>query len=528
MSTPTSPLGNYQYAAPPPWEHQLRAQAAAGSEGGLPRRAGRRTGFAYLMEMRTGKSRTVVDEFCALYEAGELDGVLILAPKGVYRSWTHVSDPDDPADEPGHLQKAMPDRVWRHARVRHWLPSGGPKYHQELLLELLDTEYSGLRVLVMNSEALSTGTRGYDFAARFLRSCQTGMLVVDESVDFADASSSRTLKLIGDTRRGRKPIVGLRDLATYRRILNGLLSPRDPLQVWSQFEILEPGCLGFGSFWAFKTRYAVLQQKDFGGRRMANIVVGFRNQEDLQARVARHSFRVRKDECWDLPRTIYSRREIELTPEQRRLYEEIALYATAQLDAETHVTATAVITQILRLQQLVCGHVVDESGAEHDVPSNRIEELLRIGEETDDKIVVWSGWVRPIRKIVAALGERYGPASVVAFYGEVADDDRQEAIRRFQHDSEVRWFVGNQFAGGRGIKLTAARTMVYFANRHSLDKRRQSEERAEGHEQTERGLACIDLVAPGTVDERILRALRANIDLSSLIMGDGYREWLLP
>lgn len=501
-----------------PYAHQTEARSRAQSTGGLPLRDGYRVGFAYLMDTRTGKSKTFIDEACEMYEAGAIDGVLLFAPKGVYRNWTRTRE-----DDPGEWMRHTPDHIYQHARIVEWRTGGGSKAHQKLLRELLDYR-DGLRVLVMNTEAISFGEKAIKFAEAFASTLRSGLLGVDEAVDLGDPSSNRTKAVIGTKRQ-----TGLRDMFTYRRILNGLLSPRSPLQVYSQFEILGQSCLGFHSSFSFRCRYAVTQRKIFGGRKV-DVVVGYQNQDDLQRRVGVHSYRIRRDQCWDQPKTVYAQREVELTDEQERLYREVLADATARLEGDLHVTATAVITQILRLHQIACGHVVDELGHTHPVKSNRIAEMMREIEQTEDKVIVWSKYRPSVDDIVRALAEWAGDPLAVAQYHGGNVNDRTDELYRFQNDERCRYIVLTE-AGAKGIKLTAAGTMIYFSNGYSLDKRSQSEDRPLGVDQ-KGAVRCVDLVAcrqngESTVDGRILKVLRERIDLSSAIMGDGYREWLL-
>lgn len=494
----------------PLYQHQLTALQRAASEGGLPLRRGHRVGFAYLMDTRTGKSRTAVEEIAAMWRLGALDVVLLLAPKGVYGNWYHP--------ERGELAQWLPTDVRR--RVVEWRAGKGGVLHGRKLDGLLTSQEDELRVCVMNSEALSSGGIAWEYAIALLQSKTRGsMLLIDESVDFGEPTSNRTRRVVG----GPRIRLPLRDLADYRRILCGLLTPRGPLQAWSQFEVLAPGCLDYRSFHAFRARYAVTKRVSFGGRSFDQ-VVGYQREDELSAAIARHSFRIRRDQCWDLPKTVYTRRAVELTTEQARAYAQVRDAATTELASGDHVTATAVITQIMRLHQIACGHVVDESGQHHDLPTNRPAELVRVTQETDDKVIVWCHFRRDVELACAALREEWGADSVVEYHGGTERADRPENVHLFQTHQQVRFFVATD-AAAKGLKLTAAGTMVYYSNGYSWDKRSQSEDRPLGADQ--RGAVhCVDLVAPDTVEERILDVLRQHKDLASAVMGDAYREWL--
>jgi SNF2 family DNA or RNA helicase len=329
-----------------------------------------------------------------------------------------------------------------------------------------------------------------------------------------------------------KRTVQLARLARYRRIMTGSPVTRSPLDVYGQMAVLQERPLGFSSYYSFRARYAVTKKMDVGGRKF-DVVVGYREVDDLQKRLAPHAFRVTKAECLDLPPKVYLRRDVELTDEQRRLYDEMKTYAMAEITAGGPVVqATTVITQILRLHQLVCGYVVDEDGVEHPVGSARVEALLETVEEAPGKVIVWSRYRRCIADVVAALTKAYGPRSVVEYHGGTSAAERAAAVARFQgtgevpHDPECRFIVSNPQVGGFGNTWTRGTTEVFYANSYDLELRVQAEDRPHRAGQTE-SVTIVDLVAPGTVDEKILKALREKINLASAVLGEAYRKWLI-
>ena len=113
------------------------------------------------------------------------------------------------------------------------------------------------------------------------------------------------------------------------------------------------------------------------------------------------------------------------------------------------------------------------------------------------------------------------------YFGETPQKDRQEIIKRFQDpDSGLRFFVGQPKTGGFGITLTAAHTMIYFSNSYDLEIRIQSEDRVHRIGQ-EKPVPSVDLFSPNTIDEKILQALREKIDISSEVLGEKARSWLI-
>tara|TARA_Y100000114_G_scaffold47052_1_gene42911 strand:- start:522 stop:1316 length:795 start_codon:yes stop_codon:yes gene_type:complete len=263
------------------------------------------------------------------------------------------------------------------------------------------------------------------------------------------------------------------------------------------------------------------------GPRQFNQIVGYRKLEELSEKLDQFSSRVLKADCLDLPDKIYTRREVELTKEQATLYMQMKKLALAQFDNGELSTTASVLTQIMRLQQIVCGFLAPDDGEIQNIPNNRLNELMKVVEELQGKAIIWASYTHDIQQIAKALRDRFGPESVATYYGETPQDERQKIINAFQAPANpLQFFVGNSKTGGYGITLTAAKTVIYFSNNYDLEVRLQSEDRAHRIGQTNK-VTYIDMVTPNTVDEKILKALRNKIDLASQALGEETRAWLL-
>jgi SNF2 family DNA or RNA helicase len=247
--------------------------------------------------------------------------------------------------------------------------------------------------------------------------------------------------------------------------------------------------------------------------------------DELQERLTHFSFRVTKDQCLDLPDKVFLRREVELTPEQRRAYEQMRLMALATFDQGLTSTVNA-LTQIMRLQQIVCGHVTLDSGEVVSLPNHRMNELFAAIEESSGKIIIWAHFRHDIDAIKVALQKEYGMNSVATYYGDTPADERPEIVAKFQDPkSELRFFVGQPRTGGYGLTLTEAHTMIYYSNGYDLEVRLQSEARIDRFGQVNK-MTYIDLVSPKTVDDKIVTALLQKMDVANEVMGEKAKEWL--
>ena len=179
----------------------------------------------------------------------------------------------------------------------------------------------------------------------------------------------------------------------------------------------------------------------------------------------------------------------------------------------------------MRLQQITCGHFTDDTGSVQPIENNRVNELMDVLEDVEGKAIIWAHYQYDINKIIKAVVEKYGPGSVVDYYGLTPKEVRQDHITKFQNDPKCRFFIGTPSTGGYGITLTAANTVIYYSNGYDLEKRLQSEDRAHRMGQ-KKPVTYVDINAEDTVDEKIVKALRAKIDIASQVLGEELRSWI--
>jgi SNF2 family DNA or RNA helicase len=226
-----------------------------------------------------------------------------------------------------------------------------------------------------------------------------------------------------------------------------------------------------------------------------------------------------------LPAKIYMKRQIKLSHDQFKLYEQMKKQALATLNGKQSTTVNA-LTQLMRLQQITCGHFKSDDGVTQPIKNNRIDELMDVLDEIEGKAIIWAHYQYDITTIIKALHKKYGPGSVVDYYGLTPQDERQNNIRKFQNPSNsVRFIVGTPQTGGYGITLTAANTVIYYSNGYDLEKRLQSEDRAHRIGQ-KKSVTYVDLIAEETVDEKITKALRKKINIASEVLGEELKSWI--
>jgi hypothetical protein len=464
--------------------------------------------FALLMAMRTRKTKVTLDEFGELELEGKVKDFLLIAPGGVYKTWKGAIEGDFSED----LQERAKVLVWESAK------KGLVSYKKELQTFMT---WKGPRVLLINAEALSiAGSPGRELVIAYLaQQPSLTYVAIDESTCIKNRSK-RTLFVIDH----------IRPLARYRRILSGLSTPRSLLDVFWQWKFLDERVLGHRTYITFVRSVAHTKMETHGGRHRAAEIIddtkgdrGFFPDavEQVKAKIAPYSFRV---EFRPKVPSTFEVREVEMTKEQKDAYASMKKYATAALATGGHVTATVVIAQIVRLHQILLGHVVDEDGTEHVLPENRTEALLDVLRDYEGKAIIWASYNFDIRKIAKALEEEFG-GPIARFWGGNLES-REEEERMFKEDPACRFMVATPDAGGKGRTWDCADLAVFYSNRDNLELRDQAENRTMGKDK-EKGVDNVDLVVRGTVDEKILDALRRKINMATAINGDSWREWVV-
>jgi hypothetical protein len=499
-----------------PWKHQAEIFAATADL----------EYHAVFAEPRTGKTKIVLDTAAYRFEQNDITALLVVAmPSGVPRNW--VTD-----EVPAHL----PDRVPRRCLV--WSAASFAKRAYQAELEALLT-FPGLAVLAVNGEAVITANfRRY--LARFLKARQKIMVCADESTLLLKTPGAKRAKVLH--------AIGARPEAVVRRILDGTPLGEGPLDLYSQLHFLKPGLLGHHSFFSYKQHYAEWEQKTVydprtGQTRAYPELKSYRNLDELSARLARVSSRVTRREVFpNMPDQVITPLYLQLSQEQRRVYDALREEYEAELDDLSTITAANVLTRYLRLQQIssnwlpertvlaICPacrgdgcEACDDLGAlEAVVPARRVDtshnpRLDALADQlsrTSEPFLVWCRFTGDVDDCLA-LAERLG-RSPVRYDGRCTADEKATAKAAFQA-GDAGCMIGNPASGGRGLTLRAAKTIFNYSHFFSLLVYVQGNDRAEDPDAT-RGTVIVDLVAEDTVDEEIALAHASKLTVTQYVM----------
>jgi hypothetical protein len=482
--------------------------------------------FALTMVQGTGKSYVITQTAAFLYLENKIDGLLILAPNGVHSAWVLDQLPE-------HMPLPVPWRgiVWRSGKMKAY-EAARQKGMMDFRLDVWDLsrDYAaGLAVLAVNSEALTTplAKKAIDL---FLKERRC-LLVVDESGDFTTPGAKRT-----------RALQQLRRRAPYRRILDGTPVGVSPFELYSPYKFLSPSIIGCDTFEAFKDRYAEWEEyeRSDNGRKFKVIKVvngekQYRNLDELAAKIAPYTFRCTKAEALpDLPPKIFEKRIFEMSEEQWRMTTELQEELTTAFADGATVTATIVLTQYLRLQQIACGYVPPDQvyGEETepvrllDGPNPRLD--LGVAEAKRHRHapqIIWTRFGMDIDLLQERLAQ--DQFNVWVYDGRTSAEKREAAHHWFREQAGPNdVFLGNARAGGRGLNLFRAEHVMYYANYFGLRTRLQSEDRAH-RIGTKNAVLYTDLLGLDCfIDWKIVRALRQNQNIADIITGDPAKDWL--
>lgn len=443
-------------------------------------------GYGLLFEMGCGKTLTSIAIMGAMYQAGRIERVLVVSPASVVNVW------------PAELEEYADFKFTA-------VPLFGSKDRRLKTLESLK-DSNGLKVAVINYESV------------FREGIKDALLNYDADLVICDESQ----RIKSHTAKQSKAMWEIGDKARYKMILSGTPIQNNATDIWSQYRFLDKSVFG-DSYYPFQNHYCVMHPV-FKSKVIKNI-----NMDELTKKAHSIAYRVRKEEALDLPEQIFETRKIEMAAKERKIYNTLKNESIVELENEETITATTVLTRLLRLQQLTGGFLIkDGEDVPEQISTAKLEALKDIIKdyvlEARKKLVVFARFLAEVdaitqmsEKLFAKTGKK-----AVSIQGATKKELRGDLIRQFQEDSDTVLFVGQIDTAGIGITLTAADTCVYYSKTWNYGVYEQSLSRIHRIGQ-KNNCVYIDLVCPKTVDEKITQALKKKDDLATNIV-DNWKE----
>jgi SNF2 family DNA or RNA helicase len=476
------------------WAHQTRAvNLAIASRPQLD-------GIGIFFDIGTGKTRTTIEIMRHLFaNDGRMMRTLILAPKIVLTNWKK---------EIGKYSRILD----RDIVVLHGSQSRRVK---DLIEHCADGGVLNKnKILITNYEAMTM-----DKLNNLLHTWKPEVVIADEAHRLKKHDGKRA-----------KAVIALGDIARFRYPLTGTPILNSAMDIFNIFRFLDRGETFGKSFFKFRAIWFEDDNAAWSGKQGYFPKYSPRPEtyQQLNQLIYRKCLTVKKQDCLDLPPFVRKKVYVELSPEQRKLYEEMKKDYITWIESQDArgekraVVAQMAVTKALRLQQIVTGYAKADDGHIHKIKNNpRLDALkeLLVEHTPNHKIIVWSVFHENYDDIASLCREL--KIEFAELHGRVAQKDRDANIARFCRDPACRVLIGNQSAGGIGINLVESDISVYFSKNFSLEHDLQSEGRNyRGGSEIHRSVTRIDIVAEDSIDNLIDDALAVKQDISKLIL-----EW---
>lgn len=435
---------------------------------------------ALLMDMGLGKSLTSIAITGQLFNDKKIERVLVICPTSIIGVWME------------EFKKFADFDYCIEAIIGTTMSKRKDK------LKLLCHKI-GLKVAIINYEATWR-------MEKELNIYKPDIIICDESQKIKNPSASQS-----------KTIHRLGVKAKYKIILTGTPVQNSPMDVFSQWKFLDPNIFGL-SFYAFRNHYAVM------GGYYNHQILRYKNMDELTSKAHSVAYRITKEEALDLPEQIFLNRYCELESTARKIYDTVVKESYAEL-MDGEITATNVLTKLMRLSQIAGGHVKDDEGRMQVISKSKLNELKDIMEDViidnKKKLVIFARFIPEIESIKSLAREMDIRYSYIT--GEIKTEERSEMCSKFQNDNNIKLFIAQIQTAGLGITLTAADTAVFYSLDFNYANYSQAIARTHriGQKKT---CTYINLIATETVDEKILKALESKQDIAKNIV-DNWRDY---
>lgn len=476
---------------------------------------------ALFMAMGSGKTKVAIDLHSARYLAGQIDAVIVLCPVSIKKTWARWATPEEIREAydtalaiTGNEKKAqeaafsVQGEIQKHSPIPNAVitvdtdKKNGMTVHQDK---------GGLKWFIVGLESIQSSTKAVEMTMKIAKSNRCA-IVVDESSKIKNPQATRAKRAMEIGRECK-----------YRLIMTGTSVTQGIIDLYMQFEFLDPQIIGIGDGYSFRNRYCVM------GGYENKVIQGYQNVDELMDIIRPNVFQVTKEEANPElpPKLMLPPRLVQMTGEQKRIYKEVKAQLVSVIGGR-EVTAKNVLDKMRLLQQVECGFYSADEEDEFDGEMSRverviegrdpkIEEMLSVLEDSPDteSVIVWCRYRNQLRRVVEALRNEYGPDQVVEFHGGCDEDQREEAKQRFQ-GRRSRFIVATQACGGMGQTWTAATLVIYMSNTFSLEDREQSEDRAHRIGQ-ENKVKYVDIACEGTVGVYVISTVSLKRDFANYV-----------
>jgi SNF2 family DNA or RNA helicase len=474
----------YSFKEPKPFSHQKKALNKIRMLNGV---------CGLFMGMGTGKTRVVIDWAGIAYHNYGLRRVVVVCPVSVTGVWKRQI----------RMWSPVPSRI----AILH-----GPVSSRIRLVKLMqkNPRPDAIEWVILNYESIWRENSRGESLEDVLRKWKPQLVVADEShkIKSSTAKQSRSLSRLAST-------------IPMRLALSGTPITKSPLDVYGQFRFLDPTIFAM-SWTSFKRTYGVWG--GYGGYRLRR----YKNLASLAKILRSHSYRIRKEQCLDLPERVGDLSDpngpqlvsVQLSPKAAAFYTEMAKQMIIEIKEDVEATAPIVLTKLLRLSQITSGFIKDTEGVVHEFDTSKLDmaiDLITDMVEQDEKVVVFVRFIHDYQRLSERLTEKH--IGHVILSGSVPSAQRDGLVQKFSTDPEVPVFISQIASGSLGIDLTAASLCIFYSWDYRYDSYVQAVDRLHRQGQTRR-CTYYHLAVPGSIDTVALEILKDKGNLAHAVVHD--------
>lgn len=345
------------------------------------------------------------------------------------------------------------------------------------------------------------------------------------------------------TAKRTQAAIALADNVKYKLILTATPIANRPIDIWSQFRVLDWGNTFGSNFYSFREKFFNKLKLPVASRRRGRKVFFYNKyilkkeySDYINEKIFELCIRKTKDECGlDLPEQIFQKIDIPLDDRLNSIYSKIEKEVKADIETaegDKQVNIPFIFTKLIRLQQVTSGFIGssgEEYALDHRPKLDTLIEYILNAWDAEESIIVLCRF----KKSISMIEEKLNRLKIknLTFSGEDKGKKKHLKWTQFQKDKSIAVFIAQIASGGIGIELfkedsdSEYQHMCFYENSFILDERIQATGRIHRIGQKSNCLYT-DFIVKDTIDEKIYNTIKGNKEISDIIMRDGTKGFL--
>ncbi len=304
----------------------------------------------------------------------------------------------------------------------------------------------------------------------------------------------------------------------WRYVMSGTPAPNGPIDLWSQFFFLDDGMTLEPSLVDFRNEYYKQIAVPGRGAHVGFWVPKRGIEPKINKQIEKRSVRFKSNECLDLPPRTFMVRELRMTKEQQKVYDEMSENLFTEMDGSS-ITARVAVSKLMKLREITGGFVIDDNRDEKPFKTNpKIDELDSLLEDAigdgTSKALVWAQYRWEIQTLLSRYRKKYGAKGL---YGDISQPEKDKNVDDFLDSHSCRLLVCHPKSAAHGLTLTSASYSIYYSLSHDFEEYYQSSMRIHRPGQ-KRPTFYYFLTAKGSIDESLLKCIQNKKNVQDILV----------